>query len=158
MTQATEAQPGESPGKKRPLVMIGAVVLLAGCGFASTYLGLWSPTAMLGAKGHDPAPEAVVDVIFVNVPRIEQSLPGGRGRNLLLAASIETDAGHAPTIEQLMPRVTDSFNGFIAGVDPAAYDKRGVLEIVRAELTTRARQILGEEAVKGLLITEFLIR
>ena len=42
-----------------------------------------------------------------------------------------------------------------SGIDPAAYDKRGVLEIIRAELLARTRYVLGEDAIKDLLITEF---
>ena len=52
-------------------------------------------------------------------------------------------------------RVSDSFTTFLAGIDPAAYDKRGVLEVIRAELVTRARMVLGEAPVKDILITEF---
>mgnify|MGYP006949975199 CR=1 FL=1 len=38
--------PAKAPGKKK-LIPILAAVVLAGGGFASTYLGLWSPAAML---------------------------------------------------------------------------------------------------------------
>ena len=54
-----------------------------------------------------------------------------------------------------MPRILDTFTGFLSGIDPAAYDKRGVLEIIRAELLARTRYVLGETAAKDLLITEF---
>ena len=54
-----------------------------------------------------------------------------------------------------MPRVSDAFTSFLSGIDPAAYDKRGVLEIIRAELLARTRYVLGEDAIKDLLITEF---
>ncbi|SNT73128.1 flagellar basal body-associated FliL family protein [Paracoccus seriniphilus] len=158
MTQATGASPETGAGKKRLLMMTGAVVLFAACGFASTYLGFWSPAALLEQARRDKSQDALGDVVFLGLPRIEHSLPGSGGRNVVLSVSIETGAEHAAGIEQLTPRLLDAFNAFVAGIDPAAYDKRGVLEIVRAELMTRARQILGEEAVKGLLITEFLIR
>ncbi len=54
-----------------------------------------------------------------------------------------------------MPRVSDAFTTFLSDVDPSAYDKRGVLEIIRTELVGRTRLVLGDEAVKDLLITEF---
>lgn len=72
-----------------------------------------------------------------------------------MSASIETDEGHAETVKLLMPRVLDIFTTFLSSVDPAAYSKRGVLEIIRAELITRTRYVLGEEPVRDLLITEF---
>ncbi|MCZ0960245.1 flagellar basal body-associated FliL family protein [Paracoccus benzoatiresistens] len=151
MTDATLDPPSQPSGKKKLMPLLAAV-LLAGGGFASTYLGLWSPAAMLAPKEDAPAAPAV---IFVEVPTIELIIPGGSGRSLVLSASIETDSAHQADVTHLMPRVLDTFTGFLSGIDPAAYDKRGVLEIIRAELVTRSRYVLGNEAIKDLLITEF---
>lgn len=153
MTDATAdlvPDPATPSGRKR-LIPILAAVLLAGGGFASTYLGLWSPTSLMPRKEAPAAPA----VIFVAVPVIELTIPGGMGRSLILSASLETDSTHRAEVEHLMPRILDSFTGFLSGIDPAAYDKRGVLEIIRAELLVRARHALGEAAAKDLLITEF---
>ena len=57
-----------------------------------------------------------------------------------------------------MPRILDSFNSFLSDIDPAAFDRRGVLEIVRAELQTRVDMLLGEPRVGNVLITEFAIQ
>lgn len=155
MTDATADSaldpPAKASGKKRILALL-LPVLLAGGGFASTYLGLWSPAALMAPKEEAPAVPAV---IFVAVPPIELNIPGGSGRHLVVSASIETDSAHQADVAHLMPRVLDAFTGFLSGIDPAAYDKRGVLEIIRAELVTRSRYVLGNEAVKDLLITEF---
>lgn len=155
MTDAT-ANPASDPSAKasgkKALVPILAAAALAGGGFASTYLGLWSPAALLAPKAEAPVLPAAV---FVAVPVIELAIPGGSGQSLVLAASIETDAAHKAEVMHLMPRVQDAFTAFLSGIDPAAYDKRGVLEIIRAELVTRCRYVLGQEALKDLLITEF---
>ena len=151
MTDATLDPPAKASGKKK-LVPILAAVLLAGGGFASTYLGLWSPVTMLAPK--EEAPPAPT-VLFVPVPTIELTIPGGSGQSVVLSASIETDSAHRADVAHLMPRVLDAFTSFLSGIDPAAYDKRGVLEIIRAELVTRSRYVLGNEAIKDLLITEF---
>lgn len=143
--------PAKGSGKKR-ILMLMLPVLLAGGGFASTYLGLWSPAAMLAPKAEAPTAPAV---IFVTVPSIQLTIPGGSGRQIVVSASIETDSAHQAEVAHLMPRILDAFTGFLSGIDPAAYDKRGVLEIIRAELVTRSRYVLGTEAVKDLLITEF---
>lgn len=71
---------------------------------------------------------------------------------------IDTDPLQADQAKLLMPRVVDAFNGLLAGIDPAALDRRGILEILRAEMATRARFVLGEDAVRDLLITEFRIQ
>ncbi|GGF53294.1 flagellar basal body protein FliL [Paracoccus acridae] len=151
MTDAT-IDPAAKPSGKKKLIPILAAAVLAGGGFASTYLGLWSPAAILAPKEEAPALPAVV---FVPVPAIDLKIPGGSGQSLVLSASIETDSAHQAQVAHLMPRVSDAFTSFLSGIDPAAYDKRGVLEIIRAELLTRSRYVLGTEAIKDLLITEF---
>ena len=151
MTDAAIDPPPQASGRKK-LVPILAAVALAGGGFASTYLGLWSPAVLLVPKEEAPAVPAAV---FVAVPVIELAIPGGSGQSLILAASIETDSAHKAEVAHLMPRVQDAFTAFLSGIDAAAYDKRGVLEIIRTELVTRSRYVLGTEALKDLLITEF---
>ena len=47
---------------------------------------------------------------------------------------------------------------FLSQVDASAFGRRGILEIVRGELATRTSFILGEAAVRDLLITEFRIQ
>ena len=71
MTDATAnlaLDPPAKPSGKKKLIPILAAVALAGGGFASTYLGLWSPAALLASKEEAPASPAV---IFVAVPTIE---------------------------------------------------------------------------------------
>lgn len=155
MTEAALDPPEQSPARKRKLVPILVAVALAGAGFGSTYMGLWSPSALIASSGaekkHDPKPA------FVDVPPIEMSIPGSR-LMLSLSVSIETDEAHKKDIAHQMPRVLDTFTVFLSDIDPVAYDKRGVLEIIRAELLSRTRQALGEDVVKDLLITEFRIK
>lgn len=160
MSEAVAALPAEAPPRSRKTMLLAlAALLLGGGGFASTYLGIWSPGAFLGKGGDHPIAEAeVAPVVFVDVPQIRLNIPGSRGRELVLSVSIETDSAQRAGIEHLMPRVLDAFTGFLAGIDHDAYDKRGVLEIIRAELVTRSRFVLGEAPVKDLLITEFLIQ
>ncbi|CAM3436679.1 flagellar basal body-associated protein FliL [Paracoccus nototheniae] len=155
MTDAM-ALPGKKARGKKGLLMVAlATLVLGGGGFASTYVGVWSPGAMLSGPVQPPAPSEHLAVAFIQVPTIEIIIPGGRSRTMVMAATIETDEQHRAQVTHLLPRVSDAFTTFLSGVDPAAYDKRGVLEVIRAELVTRSRFVLGEEPVKDLLITEF---
>lgn len=157
MTDAVIDPPEKPTGKKGILLAGLATLLLGGAGFASTYLNFWSPAALFeGSQKAEDATEPAV--VFVDVPVIELHLPGRPQRALVLAASIESDAAHEAEIRHLMPRVLDAFTSFLSGVDRDAYDKRGVLEIIRGELVTRTRYVLGEEPVKDLLITEFRVK
>lgn len=143
------------PRKKGMLIPIAATLILGGAGFASTYLGMWSPAAMLSAPAEAKVAHPASQAEFVDIPTIEIIIPGGRARSLILSATIESDTTHKSQVQHLMPRVSDAFTTFLSDVDPSAYDKRGVLEIIRTELVARTRLVVGDEAVKDLLITEF---
>lgn len=147
----------ETGGKKRLLLPLLLTIALGGAGFASTYLGFWSPLSLVSKDKSAPAAHTE-EVAFVDVPTIELTLPGGRHRTLVLQSKIETVPGAEEEIEKLLPRVSDAFNGFLSGVDPVAFDKRGVLEIIKYELTSRATETLTDLPVNDLLITEFRLK
>ena len=95
---------------------------------------------------------------FVDVPRIILSIPGERAQTLAMTVMIEVTPVDRAQALALMPRILDSYNGFLSEIDAAAFSRRGILEIVRAELATRTRFVLGDKAVRDLLITEFRIQ
>ena len=76
---ATVAEPGKSRiGRLMPLLV---PVLALGAGAASTYMGFWSPLALISsaetpAEAHVTGPE----IAFVDVPRIVLTVPGERPR------------------------------------------------------------------------------
>ncbi|TRW95514.1 flagellar basal body protein FliL [Paracoccus sp. M683] len=146
------------PGRRRLLLPLIAAVALGGAGFGSTYLGLWAPLDMVMKSPGKAVASKDEAAVFVAVPPIELSLAGGRHRTLVLSATIETDEAAEQQIEALLPRVVDSFNGFLSDIDPAAFDKRGVLEIIKYELTARAGEALPGLTVNDLLITEFRLK
>lgn len=159
MTEITaETMAGPSKPLLKRLAPVLVPVLALGAGAGSTLAGLWSPIALLGPAETAAAARAAPAVAFLDVPRIVLSLPGSGGRSLVVTAMIDTDPLQADQAKLLMPRVVDAFNGLLAGIDPAALDRRGILEILRAEMATRARFVLGEDAVRDLLITEFRIQ
>lgn len=124
-------------------------------GVAASYLGYITPSALTagGAAAERQGPVSG----YVDVPRIMLPL-AGRDRQLVLTIKLETTAEHVADIEHQLPRILDSFNSFLSDIDPAAFDRRGVLEIVRAELQTRVDMLLGEQRVGNVLITEFAIQ
>lgn len=151
----TEQKSGRGLG--RILLPLGLALALGGGGFASTWLGLWSPTALLAAK-EEVKPETLPTVDFVGLPQIVLSLSGPVPRMLVMTVKIETDQAHKAEVEHLTPRLLDAFNSFLAEIDVSAFEKRGILDIVRDELATRAVYVLGKEAFTDVLITEFRIQ
>ena len=160
MTDISEPLDASSP---RPLlkrllpVLLPVLALAAGAG--TTVTGLWSPMAML--RPAEPAPaevQAPPAATFLDVPRIVLTLPGERTQTLALAVTLEVAPEALAQARLLMPRITDSYNGFLSQIDAAAFSRRGILEILRGELATRTRFVLGDSALRDLLITEFRIQ
>ena len=149
-----DAAPAEP--KRRARLMIPAVVTVAGlAAFAAGFLGFVSPTALISGAG--PAENRAPPPDFVDVPRIVVPM-AGRDRQLALGIKLETAPADVAGIELMMPRISDSFTGFLSDIDPAAIDRRGVLEIIRGELQLRAGMLLGPDITANVLITEFAIQ
>lgn len=78
------------PRKGKLLKLLLPLIALAG-GFASTYMGLWSPMGLVGGgapaaeQAHDPLPA----VTFADVPRIVLTIPGERTQTLAMTVMIE---------------------------------------------------------------------
>lgn len=160
MTDIAELpEAGAKPSRLRRLLPLLLPLLALIAGFSSSFMGLWSPMSLVsGPEQAAPAPGAVPSVAFVDVPRIILTVPGERPQTLALTVMIEVPPEQKAQAQALMPRITDSYNGFLSRIEPAAFSRRGILEIVRAELATRTRFILGDAGVRDLLITEFRIQ
>lgn len=152
-TLAVEEPPAKSGRGK---LILAAGVLVAGLGgFAASYLGVVSPSALFAGKEH--AEEALPAVGFVDVPRIMVPM-AGRDRQLVLSIKLECAPEKVAQVQLMMPRLSDSFTGFLSDIEPAAIDRRGVLEIIRAELRARTDMVLGGGVIDNVLITEFAIQ
>ena len=157
----TGGAPTRRRGRRR-MLMLALPVLLAGGGFASSYLGAWSPLSLAGFGGHDASREAASRgspaTAFVDVPPIDITLPDARPRQLHLVVKLEVGAGSAATVERLLPRVLDAFNTFVTGIAPEAFERRGILEIMREELKTRVQLALETDTPVEVLIMEFALK
>lgn len=150
-----------APRRGRKLLLMAALpLLLAAGGFASSYLGYWSPLDLVGLGDPAPAHPAPGEpaTAFVDVPAINITLPDARPRQLHLVVKLEVEAGEAATVERLLPRVMDAFNTFVTGIAPEAFERRGILEIMREELRTRVQLALKTGAPVEVLIMEFAVK
>lgn len=166
----TDAAPPAPRRKGRKLLLLALPLLAAGAGAAGSYLDYVSPLAMVGlgadsaeagakAEGGEHGEAAAgPGIAFVDLPDINVSLPGAQPRMLHLAVKLETDAPKKAEVEHLLPRVSDAFNTFLTGISPQAFDRRGILEVIRDELTTRAREAIGNDIRVDVLVTEFALK
>lgn len=140
--------------KRGILLIIILTALLAAGGFLASYMGFFPPERHPGAE----ATHAEPSVAFIDLPPVVTSVTGRTPRNVMLAAKLEVPVEKQAEVEALLPRVSDAVTSFISGIDAAAFEKRGILEIIRTELNTRANYVLGDGMVNDLLITEFSVR
>lgn len=152
----TETEIAPPPASRRGLLLVAVLCLLAGgAGFAPTFLGLWSPIALVRGLSQ-PSEAGAAQPAFIEVPAMTLSIPGLRPRRVRIALVLEVREGERATVTHLLPRVEDVVTGFLTGIAPEAYDRRGILEVIRAELTTRIGQALAPARIEGVLLTEFV--
>lgn len=149
MSEIVLAETPQTPARRGKWLAL-ALLVAALTGFGASYSGTLLPSSLLSRNSALPI------ATYTDVPRL--SIPMGNARVLILAVKLETRAESQALAESEMPRILDSFNRFLTNIDPAAFHRRGVLEIIRQELLTRAQHIAGSDAIIDLLVTEFTIQ
>ncbi len=167
MTNAVVGETVEDPpkkGKKGLLFgLIGAVLLGAG-GFYATYSGLIlgggaaEHEAAASESSHSGEGVAGDSAVFVTLPSLTISL--GRfanSRHLRFSAAIEVAPGSEETVTNLSPRILDVLNTYLRAVSEVELEDPASMNRIRAQMLRRVQVVAGEENVRDLLITEFVL-
>ncbi|GLS85202.1 flagellar basal body protein FliL [Cypionkella aquatica] len=158
---AETEQPQEAAtkkGSKKPLI-IGLVLglLMAGGGFYASWSGL-----ILGSgDGHaadEAAPNPLPDISFVPVDSVIVSIgPGEDGRHLRFTSQLEVAGPRTAEVTSLLPRIVDVMNSYLRALDANEFDDPAALVRMRAQLLRRIQIVTGENRVRDLLVTEFVL-
>ncbi len=160
---AAEAKPSAKDGKKGGMVplLIGVVAAIAlGGGAAYGVMSGLIPTPDLSA---DPATKEEkkeeVALAFLELPPISVPLPpeDGRARQLRLALSVETTADQILEVEAQAPRLLDALNTLLRAIDEDDIAKPAALDLLRAQMLRRLRLATHPEAIRDLLIVEYVV-
>jgi flagellar FliL protein len=148
----TQAGPA---GRRRGLIAgLAAAALLGAAGFVAARFRPWEGILAPGTAADDPAR----GIAFVPVPAFVVSLgDSGSDRHLRFGATLEVAAASAEAVTHLMPRILDVLNGYLRAVDPAELAAPSALMRLRAQMLRRIRIVAGEDAVRDLLISEFVL-
>lgn len=152
-----ETPAADSSGRsmKRRLPLLAALALAPVAGAAGFYA---VQSGLLSAPAADARLAPLTDVTFVPVPQIVLGLlRDGRQSHLQFAAQIEVAQGYGPEVEFMMPRIVDMLNSYLRAVDPAALEQPAALLQLRAQMRRRIQVLLGEDRVRDLLVTQFVI-
>lgn len=82
---------------------------------------------------------------------------GGAPKQLRLEFSLETTAKEEKTLEEMKPRVLDALNTLLRALDERELTEPASLDRLRAQMLRRVQIATDPDAVKNLLITEFVV-
>ncbi len=142
--------------RKRLIFMALMALILAAAGFAVSYLGVIE--SLLGGAGASHAEGQVTAApAFVAIAPMAIVIPGTPPRQFRMSAQIEVAQGHEDSVTTLMPRVQNVLQGFLRAVEPETLGDRSAWFDLRLQMLYRIRMVLGEDVVRDLLITDFIV-
>ncbi len=154
---------------KKPLILgLVAMLALGGGGFFLTNSGTIrlplpgaeeSGHAEKRAEAHASPASAEAHGAFVDIGQMVVTLgPLARARHLRLAASLEVAPGTEAEVTVLMPRIKDVINSYLQALEESDVERPAAMARMRSHLLRRIRVVVGEDAVRDLLITEFVLQ
>ena len=159
----TSAQEGPDTGRGgtlRPVrrLLLGGLLFAAtgAVAFQAVRLDVVSPDRLLSMLPF--ARENLSDVAFVALDPIVVNVPvASETTHLRFAAQLEVGRGARDAVAAQMPRISDVLNDYLRALDPEQLGERAALMRLRAQMLRRVRVVTGEDAVRDLLITEFVM-
>lgn len=115
--------------------------------------------ATQNGESADPGRDSPVPVAsFVQLDPLVISLgSGAQLAHLRFSAHLEVASGTEEAVIALMPRVLDVLNSYLRALEPSELTDPSTMIRLRAQMLRRIQLVIGEGAVKDLLIAEFVL-
>jgi flagellar FliL protein len=149
----------------RPLLLIGVVLGSIAVGGAAGALGVLTRALDL-MRGHEAAAIQAPPVFYAlpefrvvvgNAGDGEPRFSAVFGRQLRAVVQLEVEAAQVSQVDTLQPRVVDALLAFLHTLDQRDIGSARSLDRLKAQILHRVRAVTGDEAVRGVLITEFAL-
>ena len=153
------------PGRRTRGLMLSCLILASlAAGGAAGALGLLAPVYDLAFKraGAGTAPP-----VFHTLPEFHVAIdalsdyrassPASLGRYLRAVVQLEVEADRKERIEALQPRIVDALLTFLHALNERDLAAIRSLDRMKAQMLHRVRQVTGDDAVRGVLITDLAI-
>lgn len=82
----------------------------------------------------------------------------GRSRILRLGITLEIPEANMAEVDADNPKLRDAFMGYLSVLDMQQVEDAAFLVGLRAQLTRRAKFVLGDNNIQNILITDFMVR
>ena len=164
--QSAEAyEAAAKPGRRTRGLMLSCLILGSlGAGGAAGALGLLAPVYDLalgrGVAGTAPAVFHALPEFHVAIDALsdyQASAPASLGRYLRAVVQLEVEADRRAQIEALQPRIVDALLTFLHALNERDLAAIRSLDRLKAQMLHRVRQVTGDDAVRGVLITDFAV-
>jgi flagellar protein FliL len=151
--------------RTRPLLLVCLVLGSIVAGGAAGALGLLAPIRDL-VSGRDAAATPPAPVFYA-LPEFGVAIGGladgqtpaspAFGPHLRAVVQLEVEAARLPDVEALQPRIVDALLTFLHALDQRDVGSARSLDRLKAQMLHRVREVIGDDAVRGVLITEFAV-
>ncbi len=159
----------EKKGGKKLIIIIAAVVLLLVGGIAAAYfMGFLDPVVEMVTGGggetleeEEEDPEAPKQTVFYDLQEmlVNFNSSSGKSRFLKIRVTLELESQIAiKKIEKIMPRVVDSFQGYLRELRVGDLNGSAGLYRLREELLIRASAAAAPVKINDVLFKEILIQ
>ncbi len=163
-----EMSAGEETSKKSKKGLIFGVlgaVILGGAAFFVTYTGIFPnaggdseiATDSYGdAKSSNGSAES--EITFVELDPLVISLGKfASSQHLRFQAYLEVPSEAAEEVKHLSPRIMDVLNTYLRAISERELGDPSSMNRIRAQMLRRVQVVVGEENIRDLLITEFIL-
>ena len=159
-------------GKKGLLLGVLGALMLGSAAFFVTFFGYFPNTdEESGSESHGAPSEnthgtspgdqpsgAENGVTFIALDQLTISLGKfASSRHLRFQAYLEVDPAVAEEVKHLSPRILDVLNTYLRAIAESELEDPASMNRLRAQMLRRVQVVVGEENVRDLLITEFVL-
>lgn len=164
--KAPGAEGDDAPKKGGMVGKLALVVIMGVTSFCTVFFlprSKPAPVVVADADAHaapvheaDLEPEKIATG-FVDMESFTVSMKG-RQNIMRIAVALEIPEEMVDMVDPNDAELRDAFLGYLSAIDVSQVGDAAFLVRLRAQLTRRARFVLGDDNVQNVLITDFLVR
>lgn len=149
-----------NPKRSRKIALASLALAIVGSagGFAAMYFDALK--FVNSSASADPKAQEYPTEMFSYIPiePLNATISNGNDRfQLRFSAQLEVNKGNEDHVSFLMPRIVDVLNTYLRAIEPDDFTDEFTLIRLRSHVLHRINLVVGEDAVRDVMITEFIL-